>query len=262
MAKVCVVTMVLLLLSGCATPQGRLVWRVREMALVQTPMIGLQGRDQAMLVTLNTRTVQRLLLAHIRITRTAGLPAELVIVEGKEPNAFAGLTSGRRVIGINTEMVKVIGDDIDEFAALVGHEAAHWAKGHVDSGRAREGTLHAIGTLVKVGLGAAGVPAAGTITGLGVDLINASYSRDQEREADESSVVYLLSNGYDPHAAIRLHEKLLKVSGKSLLPFFSSHPSGQERIENLKALIQAKKSESGSTPPSHDGSAKETGVKQ
>lgn len=257
-----VAILILTLLSGCATSQGRLVWRVREMALVQTPMIGLQARDHTMLVTLNTRTVQRVLLAHIRITRTAGLPAELVIVEGKEPNAFAGLMSGRRVIGINTEMVKLIGDDVDEFAALVGHEAAHWAKGHVDSARAREGTLYAIGTLAAVGLGAAGVPAAGTITGLGVDLINASYSRDQEREADASSVDYLLSNGYDPHAAVRLHEKLLKISGKSLLPFLSSHPSGRERIENLKALIQSKKSDTGAAPRSHDGSENEIGVTQ
>lgn len=235
------VFLLLLALSGCALSRGKLVWRVREMALVQTPMIGLQGRDAAILLTLNTRTVQRLLLAHIRITRAAGVPAELVIVEGDDPNAFAGMMGGRRVIGINTEIVKLLGENIDEYAALLGHEAAHWAKGHVDAGRTRAGTLSMVGTVVELGLGIAGVPGSGAITGLAVDLIDASFTRDEEREADALSIDYMLANGFDPDGAIRLHEKLARISRSSLLPFLSSHPSGRERIENLKTLIETKK---------------------
>jgi predicted Zn-dependent protease len=55
-------------------------------------------------------------------------------------------------------------------------------------------------------LGLAGVPAGGLIAGLGVDLIDASYSREQEREADAQGVEYKWANGYDPRAAIKLHE--------------------------------------------------------
>ncbi len=232
-----------LLLSSCATTQGKLVWRVREMALAPTPLIGLQGRNQEIVLTLNTQTVQKLMLAHFRITRAAGVQAELVIVEGEEPNAFAGLVSQRRVIAINTAMANLIGDDVDEYAGLLGHEAAHWAKGHVDSARSRSSTLYGIGTLVGLGLGMAGVPAAGAMTGLGVDLIVASYSREEERQADALGVEYVISAGFDPDGAVRLHEKLLSVSKGSLLPFLSSHPSGGERIENLRALIQEKKSQ-------------------
>jgi predicted Zn-dependent protease len=52
-----------------------------------------------------------------------------------------------------------------------------------------------------------------------------------------------VANGYEARAALRLHEKLLKVDRGFRLPFLSSHPSGDERIQNLKKLIEAKSSQ-------------------
>jgi Zn-dependent protease with chaperone function len=188
------------------------------------------------------------MLAHIRISRTANVQSELYISDGDDPNAFAGPDiNGRQIIGINLGMVKLIGDDRNEYAALIGHEAAHLARGHVDSGRLRTNTLDLIGTVVGAGLGMAGVPAAGLISGLGVDLVDSAYNRDQEREADAVGVEYMIANQYDPKAAIRLHEKMLKQGSGFRLPFLSSHPSSDERIENLKALIDAKSDETKST---------------
>ena len=167
----------------------------------------------------------------------------LFIVEGDDPNAFAGFIDGRRMIAVNIAMVKLIGENVDEFAALFGHEAAHWAKGHVDSSKTRSSTIQGIGTLVGVGLGVAGIPAAGVITRLPADLIEASYSRDDEREADALSIDYMLANGFDPQGAVRLQEKMLKLPGGLKVPFLNTHPGGEERIDNLKKLIEAKQSE-------------------
>lgn len=230
-------------LSGCATSQARLVWRVRDLVHVPSSTVRFVDGKKQVLATISKVTMQKLLLSHLRITRAAGVPAELVIVDGKEPNAFAGMLKGMPTIGVNLAMLRLIGDDIDEFACLVGHEAAHIARGHAEAGRTRGNTLQGIGTLVGLGLGAAGVPAAGTIAGLGMDLVETVYSREDEREADAVGVGYAMSAGYDPYGAVRIHEKLLKASGGSMLPFLSSHPSGEERIENLKAIIQAKKSQ-------------------
>jgi predicted Zn-dependent protease len=47
-----------------------------------------------------------------------------------------------------------------------------------------------------------------------------------------------VGNGYDPRAAIKLHEKVHSAGRGFRLPFLSSHPSGDERIENLRALIE------------------------
>ena len=232
----------LLIVCGCSTSHNLYYWRVREMAFIPAPTIGLEDRNQKVLLTVNTPTMQRLMLAHIRITRSAGVQADLYVVDGDDPNAFADILNGRPVIAINLAMVKLIGDDMDEFAALLGHEAGHFAKGHIDSGKTRSTTLQGIGTLIGSGLGMAGVPAAGYIAGLGTNLIEASYSRDDEREADAVGIDYMLANGFDPQGSIRLHEKMLQLPAGFRIPFLGSHPSGEERIENLKKLIAEKNS--------------------
>lgn len=234
--------MVLLVFAGCSIQRHKLYWRVKDVVLERGPAVKLYKTENHLALTIPTRTIQEMMLAHLRISRSANVHSELYIVDGDEPNAFAGVVhNGQRVIGINLGMVKLIGGDTHEYAALIGHETAHWAKGHVDSGELRSNTLSAIGTLVGTGLGMAGVPAAGLISGLSVDLIDSAYSRDQEREADAQSIDYLLANHYDPWAAITLHEKLLNIHSGLRLPFLSSHPSNEERIQNLKALLEAKK---------------------
>jgi predicted Zn-dependent protease len=229
-----------LLLAGCALGQQKLYWRVKEMVLYRGPVVNLADPHEKILLTIPTKTMQGMMLAHLRLSRTAGVPSELYIVDGGEPNAFAAVINGQKVTAINLGMIKLIDGDINEYAALIGHEVAHWAKGHGDTGRTRTQTLSAVGTLVGVGLNAAGVPAAGLISGLGVDLIDSSFNRDQEREADALSIDYVIANHYDPKGAIRLHEKFLKVDRGVQLPFLSSHPSSEERIQNLKALIEAR----------------------
>jgi len=235
--------LILLFLAAGCSAQGKLYWRAKDFVLDRSSTVGLRGRNEQIVWTIPTRTIQEMTLAHLRINRAANIQTDLYIVEGDEPNAFATFVNGQRVIGVNFGMVRMIGGEVNEHAALISHEAAHWAKGHVDAGQTRTHTLNAIGTLVGVGLSAAGVPAAGLISGVGVDLIDSSYNRDEEREADAQSVEYMLVNHYDPGAAIRLHEKFLKAAPGFRLPFLSSHPSGEERIQNLKALIEAKKQE-------------------
>jgi predicted Zn-dependent protease len=227
-------------LTGCA-PSSPMYWNVRELVLAPAPVIQLTAPDNQVIMNIDRQTVQKLFLAHRRITRAAGVQADLLIVDGDEPNAFAGVVNGRRSIAINTAMTKLIGDDIDKGAALLGHEAAHWAKGHGDTRKARSSTIQGIGTAIGVGLGMAGVPGAGYIAGVGADLIDASYSRDDEREADALGVEYMMASGFDPQGAVRLHEDMLKLSGALHIPFLSGHPSGAERLENLQKLIAAKK---------------------
>jgi len=208
--------------------------------MAQGATVHLYGSHEKVVLALPTRTLQQMMLAHLRISQAANVQADLLIVEGDEPNAFAGLSDGRRIVGVNIGMVKLIGDSADEYAALLGHEAAHWAKGHVDAGQTRTSTLKTVGALAGVGLGLAGVPAGGLIGSLGFDVIEASYSRDQEMEADAQSIEYMLAARYDPRGALRLHEKMRKVSGRLSLSFLSSHPSGEDRVKSLQSVIDAK----------------------
>jgi predicted Zn-dependent protease len=247
-ASICIT---ILLLIGCSGSRTSTYWRARDAALWPGPTATLTDINQQPVLTLSTQTIQKLLLAHIRITRSAGVQAELLFSDGDEPNAFAGVVNQRRVIAINLAMMKLIGDDIDAFAALLGHETAHWAKGHVDHGLSRSNTIQGIGTLIGAGLGLAGIPAAGYAVGVGANLVEAAYSRDDEREADALGLDYMMANGFDPEGAIRLHEKLLKLSGGFNVPFLSTHPSSEERIDNLKKLIAEKKSQANHNPDSN-----------
>ena len=232
----------LLLCTGCATQRDKLLWRVKDVVLLPSSEVELEGPNGELVLTVPIRTMQDMFLAHTRISRTANVQSELYIAAGDEPNAFVGPDStGRNVMGINVGMVQLVGADASVYAALIGHETAHLAKGHGTSGRQRANTLDLISTVVGAGLGMAGVPGGGLVSGFAADVIDSVYSRDQEREADALGVDYMLANQYDPQGAIRLHELLVKSSNGFRIPFLSSHPSSDERIENLRALIDTKR---------------------
>jgi predicted Zn-dependent protease len=239
----------LLFFAACANPL-HYYWNVRELVLTPLPIVDLAAPDHRVLISIDKRTLQKLFLSHVRITRAANIQTELVLVDGEDPNAFTAFISRRRAVAINLGMVKLISNEDDEFAALLGHETAHWAKGHVDSGKSRSSTVQGLGPLASVGLGMAGVPAAGLISGLGADIIESSFSRDDEREGDAWGIDYMMAAGSDPWAAVRLQEKMLGLPAGVGIPFLSSHPNGQERIENLKQVIAAKEHQSatGSAP--------------
>jgi predicted Zn-dependent protease len=232
----------LLFVYACVLPQSQLAWPIRDLVLVPGAQIDLIGPNQEILGTVSKLTMQKYLLAHFRISRAAGIQAELLIIAGAEPNAFATAVNGKPMIATNLAMLRMIDEDVAQFAFLIGHEAAHLAKNHGAQSRTRSSTLRAMSSVVGLGLGAAGVPAGGAIAGLAANLIDTAYSREEENEADAFGVAYVLAVGYDPQAAIRLHEKLLEVGKGPIIPFLDSHPSGQDRIDNIKRLIAATKS--------------------
>lgn len=234
--------LLLVFFAGCATQRDKLILRVKDVVLMPSPMVELEGAEGADVITVPTRTMQELFLAHTRISRTANVRSELYITAGNEPNAFVGSdATGQIIIGINVGMIKLVGDDVNAYAALIGHEAAHLAKDHGVSGKLRSNTIDLIGTVIGAGLGMAGVPGGGLIGGLAADVVDSAYSRDQEREADALGLEYMIANRYDPQGAIRLHELLLKSHTGFRIPFLSTHPSSSERIDNLRALIDVKR---------------------
>ena len=71
-----------------------------------------------------------------------------------------------------------------------------------------------------------------------VALVDRAYSRDDEREADRIGLEYMRRAGFAETGAISLQQRLLTLRGGTSIPFLSTHPSGEERIENLRQLIQ------------------------
>ncbi|MCB1631877.1 MAG: M48 family metalloprotease, partial [Pseudomonadales bacterium] len=141
------------------------------------------------------------------------LPYEFVVLDNSVPNAWA-LPGGK--IAINRGLLTQL-DNEAELAAVLGHEIVHAAARHGAKAQER-------GTLMQVGLAAAQIGAAiGGIdgnaaglaiqgAGIGAQLIQQKYGRDQELESDHYGMKYMKAAGYDPWGAVTLQETFLRLS--------------------------------------------------
>jgi predicted Zn-dependent protease len=126
----------------------------------------------------------------------------------------------------------------DEIAAVMGHEISHALREH-----ARERISRQMGTQMAVGIAGAlfGIGDMGQqLGGMVADVtLNLPNSRTHETEADRMGVELAARAGYDPRAAITLWEKMSKTASGGQPPkFLSTHPSHEDRINDLRAYSE------------------------
>lgn len=123
-----------------------------------------------------------------------------------------------------------------ELAALLGHEIGHVNARHTAE-RMTKGTfiqlaLAGSSSYLRSGEYANYAPYLNQVGGLGAVVLLASYSRDDEREADELGMKYMVGVGYNPRGMEGLMGVLVKKSKhkpNALELMFSTHPMSQER---------------------------------
>ncbi len=212
-------------------------WNVKELAAMDGEQVQLRDRRGKLLKTLSTSQMRYLYSIKTSLEEVAETRADLLIVDGAEPNAFAGqMGGGRNIVGINFAMLDVVGMDVHSAAALIGHELAHLRLNHGDKKQSRAARYGVMKILGGAALESLGVPGAQMISDLTFTSIETKYSRDNERDADYLGVIWAIEAGYDPDGAVRLHEEIARRSEASPVPFLASHPSGAERIATLKSL--------------------------
>jgi predicted Zn-dependent protease len=126
-----------------------------------------------------------------------------------------------------------------QLAFVLGHELAHYVRRHslqrwIDlQNKANAASVFSILS------SAAGVGYVGYMTEIAALASVLSFSRDQEREADEVGTARVVEAGYDPQEAVRIWQALKKEKSvsekKESWVFLSTHPGVGERIENLKS---------------------------
>jgi predicted Zn-dependent protease len=129
----------------------------------------------------------------------------------------------------------------DELAGLLGHEIGHVNARHAAerAGRvmiAQGGAVIAQIGLAVVGLGELG-QVAGQVTQVGASALLASYSRDDEREADALGLEYMTRAGYNADGMVGLMDLLNKEGREQpsmIQTMFSSHPMSAERYETAR----------------------------
>jgi predicted Zn-dependent protease len=71
------------------------------------------------------------------------------------------------------------------------------------------------------------------------ELLNLSYSREQEAEADDYSVRYLADTEYACHATASFFANMLAAGDNVNIPaFLSDHPDSQSRVQDIRAKAQ------------------------
>lgn len=227
-----------LLMSGCAThqsPTGRsqmLMHSEADMAqLGQASFAQLKQQEK---VSNNQAGIAYVNCIADRITSV--LPAqqwEVVLFDSPLVNAFA-LPGG--YIGVYTGMLNVAENE-DQLAAVMGHEVAHVLARHSNEKVSRSQMTDTGLQLLNVGLSAAGVESAGTLTqlaALGTNvLITLPYGREQETEADVMGVELMARAGFDPAASVDLWRNMAKASEGAPPEMLSTHPSHGTRIAEL-----------------------------
>lgn len=228
----------LMLTSASASAQPfTYQWNIRDIVAADSDTIELRTRKRLLVGKVSATQMRILYAVKSSIETVAELAVELLIVDGNEPNAFAGRgRNGENIIGINLAMLGILGLDVHAAAALIGHEIAHLKLGHGDERAAQTRSSGIMKVLGGVALSSLGVPAGGLISDITVTAIATNYSRDNEREADYLGAIWAVEASYEADGAARLHEALYAKSRHSATPFLSTHPSGPERIATLREL--------------------------
>lgn len=207
-----------------------------------------------------TKRVQRIaqdLLQHANKwnSRAKDWQWEVSLVKSRTVNALC--MPGGKII-VFSGLLDMLRLTDDEAAHVIGHEIAHALREHARA-RAAKNTLTNAGAIVMAVLVGGG---AGDLVRQGGGVLALKFSRDDEREADLLGLELAARAGYKPEASITLWEKMRQVAKSAGPSWLSTHPSGDERIQRLKAnlrlvmpLYERALARKGPTPLPTDGPA-------
>lgn len=220
-------------------PSDLAVWRLREVVVTDKPRILLQGAQGAYAVV-DSGLMQRILATGEKILDAAGKDPEpeWIVTESGSINAFAFVDNAQPTIAVSLGMIHLLGDDLHAWAALFGHELAHLRLDHLKTMKDRRKTAEITSSVAGVISSVIGLPFGSLVADATVELAGRAYSRDDERDADRLGLDYMRRAGFPAQGAIRLQERLLSRHATSPLPFLSTHPTGEERIQNLRELMR------------------------
>jgi len=137
-------------------------------------------------------------------------------------------------------------DNEAELAALLGHEL-----GHVNARHTAEQMSKGMLTQTVIGGLAAAVGTQGTFYGniasqlgqIGAGALLASYSRDNERQADALGMEYMVQSGYSSQGMVGLMDMLQRM-GKhqpsAIELMFATHPMSEERYQTAVQTAETK----------------------
>jgi len=189
--------------------------------------------------------VPRIVTTLSQVTERPSLSYRVFLLTEQDPNA-AALADGRTYV--TTGMLNYLaarGSRESELAAVLAHELAHTAAQHLVKRYQQLQQHQAMLALVELGTtiatkdGSSHAKQTGAIVSdvatLISDVVAAGYSQEQELEADQLGVRYMIRAGYDPSAAIAVLKDFERFEQSG--PFLRTHPYSQRRVEDLERYL-------------------------
>ncbi|AFZ36391.1 peptidase M48 Ste24p [Stanieria cyanosphaera PCC 7437] len=152
---------------------------------------------------------------------------EFYVVKDDAFNAFA-LPGGK--VFINTGAILAAKSEA-ELAGLIGHEVGHAVLSHGYQGISRASFFNSLNSFVTDSTGL-------SWSGIAANLADKAYSRQQEKQADIVGARALNAYGYAADGLRNLFQTLDEQSENSPPEYLSTHPSSDNRVEYLEAMIQ------------------------
>ena len=247
-----------LLVAGCATPEyavrqtpapdesASAVAIERDISRTQGDEFDRDGGRPIGDERLRNLPVQQTVDRLSRVTERPGLPYRAYLYVDQDPNA-AALADGR--VYLSTGMINYLasrGSRADELAFIVGHELAHTVAQHLVKRYQMLQRQQLLIALVSAGAAAAtrnaseGVQHAGRLAvdaaGMLRDVANSGYSQEQELEADQLGIRYVIRAGFDPNAALALLDDFGRFD--TPWPFLRTHPYIATRREYVRRYLE------------------------
>ncbi len=167
------------------------------------------------------------------VSERPSLPWSFKVVDDDVVNAFA-IPGGFIYV---TRGILANFDSEAELVGVLGHEIGHVTARHSVSQMSRQ-------QLQQIGLGVGmilseDVRRFGDVAMAGLQLLNLSYSRGDESQADELGFRYMTRVGYDPHALEGVFQMLASQGGGGgRIPEWQlTHPHPENREANIRQLI-------------------------
>ena len=164
------------------------------------------------------------------------IPFHFFIVNSDVVNAFS-LEGG--YVYINRGIIEHAAN-MSELAAVVGHEIGHAENRDVVTQQQRLQGANVGIALASVLLGAQPGPLAQAAVNVGGTALFASFSRQDEANADAASVKLTTASGVNPEGMVTFLQKLLqlrKTQPGLLDQWFATHPTEEQRITATQQLV-------------------------
>ncbi|WP_245826949.1 M48 family metalloprotease [Reichenbachiella faecimaris] len=147
------------------------------------------------------------------------------IIDADVLNAFA--TPGG-FIYVYTGLIKYL-DTADDLAGVMGHEIAHASERHSSDQMKQQVGLQLLSQIIL------GEASNSQLAQLATGFFGLKFSRDDEAESDEHSVIYLSDTEYACNGAATFFEKLTAEGQAGGPEFLSTHPSPTSRVADINA---------------------------